>query len=246
MAFAQEKIMSVKVSLLLLLLTMSTLSQTEDKGGIDCSFFISGLNMPATCYLNFIEANQSGHNLRVVGGIDLQNAFNQFPQMISDALYKRSCEERVAVKSASASIGNNKIHAHVQVWIEKRSCSKLGKFRLFEKTGDVRVSLTPEVRPNEIRLVADVTETGLSDFEEKLMDLIGIHPREKIKRHLDDLLKLKLNELPLPEGLEKSIGFRAMEFTHDPPTAQVELTAELNAGTVVKLINFWGRSYTEQ
>ncbi len=245
MVFIEKEKMIIRAFILLLLgllFVNPSYSQVNKANGIDCSFFISGIKMPAHCQMNFMQANDAGHNIGLTGSIELEKAFAEFPKHISSALNKRSCRERVKVKNANIGISNNQIHANIRVWIEKRVCESFIRTRIFEKTGNVHVVFTPIVQSNEIRLSANVTDSGLSDFEEKLMGLIGINPREKIKSQLDGLLRLSFDDLKLPVGLKDSLNFQSLKFSESPPVALLEMSAKLNTETISELLNLWKSS----
>ena len=205
----------------------------------DCSTFLDNIQLPAQCQLSFKPEDKDGHNVTLASQINIQKLMDTFHQTLSGQLNKRSCRERVNVKSSSLTIEANHLIVNARIWVEKRICEGFVRARVFEKTSSIKISLTPIVLQNEIRLKADVVKTGLSSFEERLIELIGKHPRELIEEKLDDTLRLKITDLSLPEALKQSMAFHSVSIDPDSNSIIVNLSAKLDVSTFLLLLNSW-------
>lgn len=205
----------------------------------DCSFDIQGTHYPAQCNVRDIDEPGTGNNLALQTSISLQPLINSFEPLLKAKVHKRTCEERVDVKSASLSVENGQLTADARVWIEKRHCSRIGSFRIFEKTGNVKVAFTPQHHDQGVRLVADVQDSGLSKFEEETLSLLGHDPREAIKRSLDEALSFNLTQTQLPASLQQSIQFSSLQVANTPPRLDIGLTVKLDAQSLTELLQYW-------
>ncbi len=162
--------------------------------------------------------------------VDLLPIAEAFPARLRAELDKRSCRERVAVRSASMTVGEGFLVAEARIWIEKRLCESFVKTRLFEKTGDITVRFLPHTTPDTIRLKAEVTQTGLNSFEEDLADLVGLNPREKLANSLNGALVLRAQDLELPDNLGGKLEFVSTDILKNPPALTLDVLLVQDSG----------------
>lgn len=205
----------------------------------DCSFDIQGTHYPAQCNVRDIDEPGTGNNLALQSSISLQPLINSFEPLLKAKVHKRTCEERVDVKSASLSVENGQLIVNAKVWFEKRHCSSLVKTKLFEKTADIVASFKPQYNNQEIRLVTNVINSGFSELEEAIMRSFGHDPREAIKRSLDEALSFNLTQTQLPASLQQSIQFSSLQVANTPPRLDIGLTVKLDAQSLTELLQYW-------
>lgn len=205
----------------------------------DCSFDIKGTTYPAQCDVRDINEPGTGNNLALHTRISLQPLINGFETLLKAKLHKRTCEERVDVKSATLTVENGQLIANAKIWFEKRHCSSLIKTKLIEKTADIVVSFKPQYNNQEIRLVTHVVNSGFSEFEETILRSFGHDPREAIKRSLDEALSFNLAQTKLPSSLQQSIQFSSLQINNTPPRLDIGLTLKLDAQSLTELLQFW-------
>lgn len=214
-------------------------SGNESFAPLSCPLSVDNINLPSTCELRFQESDNFGHNLVLTAKIDLQPLIDSFADLLAAAVNKNSCRERAQVRHAHLSIDDGFLIASARIWIEKRYCEGPIKTRIFETTGNVVVRLKPKVSAEEALLEATIERIGLSEFEEQLADILGTNPRDALKRALESDLRVRVIDIGLPIEIAQSIGFRSALLLATPPQLQAELSANVDAKSLGKLLNLW-------
>lgn len=206
---------------------------------LDCPLSIEGTSLPVVCEVRLQPPEPDGYNLVLSATIDLQPLIDAFPKLLASAVDRNDCRDRAKVQQARLSIDNGDVVADARIWIEKRICEGPLKTRIFEKTGNVAVRFKPVVTARHARLEATVEASGLSDFEEDVAKVVGLDARALLKRALDGKLRVHVDDVGLPPELASSVTIRSAQLHATPPRLVAELSANLDTGTLVELLNLW-------
>lgn len=204
---------------------------------LSCPLSIANINLSAACELRLQNYDSFGHNTVLTAKIDLQPLIDSFSNLLAAAINRNSCADRAQVRHAHLSVDDGFLIASARIWIEKRYCGGPIRTRIFEKTGNFIVRFEPRVTAEEALLEATIERAGLSDFEEKLAEILGVNPRDALERELESELRVRVVDIGLPVEIAQSIVFRSAFLLENPPRLQAELSANVDAKSLVKLLD---------
>lgn len=185
----------------------------------DCSQEIEGISVPIQCTL---DSQESVGDVKLSAVVDLHPIIAAFPEKVISAIRSDDCRRRWAVRRAQLSVEQDRLRIDARVWAEKRVCEGPLKTRIVEKTGDVVAFLTPEVGGTKIQFASAVESTGLSEFEEQLMEMVGLDVRKQMEQQLDGLLSWRVDEVSLPFGQALQVELESAVISADPPSLNFE------------------------
>lgn len=159
--------------------------------------------------LNFTNLYALHLNKDTLKEVNLTPIIKSFKKIISNELNKNDCEKQVFIKAASLKVVDNMLKVELRTRIKRQYCTRRAKAKVFEKTGDILLYYSVEVKSDKVILKQVNLNPSTNAFEKHLSDVLSGNSKKIIKDTLHKIIFSKKNKL------NDTIKYLSVELTSE-------------------------------